>query len=109
MALDRTQMLARLKAMPSAEFEELIFNARIRNLIPANEPQTVRAIRVIEYFEGSGTHQDLSTLESLLAVSSLSHSSTLPPATPYVSIAHLPSPVANFVGRDAELAQLDAA
>ena len=65
MALDRNQMLARLKAMPAAEFEELIFNARIRDIIPRNEPQLVRAIAVIEYFEGPGPHQTWTTLESL--------------------------------------------
>jgi hypothetical protein len=66
MALDRNQMLARLKAMPAAEFEELIFNARIRDIIPRNEPQLVRAIAVIEYFEGPGPHQTWTTLESLV-------------------------------------------
>jgi hypothetical protein len=117
MALDRNQMLARLKAMPPAEFEELIFNARIRDIIPRNEPQLVRAIAVIEYFEGPGPHQTWTTLESLVENPPTSptslHPSPFTPSptspTPQISISHLPSPVPNFVGRDDELNQLDVA
>jgi tetratricopeptide (TPR) repeat protein len=120
MALDRNQMLARLKAMPPAEFEELIFNARIRDIIPRNEPQLVRAIAVIEYFEGPGPHQTWTTLESLVenpptslhpapcTPSPTSPTSPTPP-TPLISTSHLPSPVPNFVGRNDELNQLNEA
>jgi hypothetical protein len=119
MALDRLQMLERLTAMPSVEFEELIFKARIGDIIPRNEPQRVRAIRVIEYFEVQSPNQNWTILESLVEnppTHPPSHPSTPSPTprphhptTPLISISHLPSPVPNFVGRDDELNQLNEA
>ncbi len=107
MALDRNQMLDHLKALSAADFEEIIFRAKIGELIARNSPRTNQAIQVIEYFEAPGpqTWGDLETFAKVTPTPA----SPAHPSTPTVSIAHLPSPVANFVGRDDELAQLDAA
>nr|VFJ78439.1 MAG: hypothetical protein BECKFW1821C_GA0114237_11831 [Candidatus Kentron sp. FW] len=111
MPLNRSDMLIRLKELPDAQFEELVFQRQLETVVPG-KPAT-RTERAIELIRAVETHGDTAWLELESSFTQPPQLKSTAPVSPDPFLPHglsqLKTYGGGFAGRGAELAALDAA